>query len=385
MSRRETTLDPRVAAELDRLDAALAGAPAGDAELEALVRDVRALAPAIDPAFRERLGARASEGFPRARQRAWRRRSPRRRWAATGPALAVAASVLVALVVAGVVGRGDPGRDRSAPSAEVQAGPAAGGGATAAPQAADRSATSGSSAMATPAPHEAAPAARRQVERAAELSLSTPADGLQDAADGAVRVTQDLGGYVASSQVATGAGGGTASLRLRVPSARLGDALARLSRLGHVRSLVQSATDITGPVASASDRLRDARAERRGLQRALAGATDPGQVALLRARLRAAARRVSALEAELTGLRRRADLATVDVTLTARRAAPGAASGGWSAGDAGHDALRVLEVSAGVALVALAAAVPLGLVAALALAAARVARRRRREAALELV
>ena len=83
---------------------------------------------------------------------------------------------------------------------------------------------------------------------------------MQKATDGVVRATQAAGGFVQSSQVATGDGRSTASFVLRVPTSRLDDAIARLSRLGHVKSLQQSADDITGAYDSASGRLTEARA-----------------------------------------------------------------------------------------------------------------------------
>ncbi|HEY0364014.1 MAG TPA: hypothetical protein VGC83_17175, partial [Solirubrobacteraceae bacterium] len=93
MRRHEPTLDPAVAAELEALEAALAGLPAAEPELAALVRDVRAEAPAMAPDFRARLDRRVERGFERA--------LPRRRFASLRPmipALAVAGCVLAALV-----------------------------------------------------------------------------------------------------------------------------------------------------------------------------------------------------------------------------------------------------------------------------------------------
>ena len=76
MRRRETTLDPAVAAELEALEAALAGDPAAEPELVALVRDVRAQAPTMDPGFRARLDDRVERGFAKApRSRSGRRRN----------------------------------------------------------------------------------------------------------------------------------------------------------------------------------------------------------------------------------------------------------------------------------------------------------------------
>ena len=57
MRRHEPTMDPAVAAELEALEAALAGDPAAEPELAALVRDVRGEAPTMAPEVRARLTA----------------------------------------------------------------------------------------------------------------------------------------------------------------------------------------------------------------------------------------------------------------------------------------------------------------------------------------
>ena len=83
-------------------------------------------------------------------------------------------------------------------------------------------------------------------------------------------------------------------------------------------------------------------------------------------------------------MRNRANYATVavDVTGAARKQAAAPSDGPWTPGDAAHDAVRVLEVSAGIVLIALAVLVPLGLVGAAGGFAAATLRRRRREATL---
>jgi hypothetical protein len=225
--------------------------------------------------------------------------------------------------------------------------------------------------------------ADRRVERAARLELTAEPTEVQEVADGVVRETQAIGGYVQRSQVATREDGGGATFVLRVPSARLDDALARLSKLAHVRALTQDATDITASFVSAEERLSDARAERRALLRALAGATTDGQIASLRARIGANRSEIARDKGALDALRRRADLATVEVAVegTATPRADGA--GTWTPRDALHDAGRVLEVVAGVLLVGLAVLVPLAVLAGAGALAARLLRRRRRETALD--
>jgi hypothetical protein len=71
------------------------------------------------------------------------------------------------------------------------------------------------------------------------------------------------------------------------------------------------------------------------------------------------------------------------VTGRPHKSQPAPGGGSWSPGDAARDAVRVLEVSAGVALVGLAVLVPLALLGAAGGLAAGAYRRRRREAALQ--
>jgi hypothetical protein len=368
MRRRDTTLDPAVAAELEALEAALAGDPAAEPELVALVRDVRAQAPAMNPGFRARLDERVERGFAQA-PRAKRRRN-------LVPALGVAGCVLAAIVAIALTG-GRNGND-SASSGGAGAVTSRSGPVT--EQAQKDAAGAGSSTAASPAAPPAS--SRRKVEQYTRLELTTT--DVQNAADGVVRATQASGGFVQSSQVASGDGRGSASFVLRVPTARLDDAVARLSKLGHVRSLQQSAQDITGAYDSASARLAEARAERRGLLRAIAKATTAQDISSLRARIADNRREIARYQREFNAVRNRANYATVEVDVTGRphKSEPAPGGGSWSPGDAARDAVRVLEVSAGVALVGLAVLVPLALLGAAAGLAAGAYRRRRREAAL---
>jgi hypothetical protein len=377
MPRREPTLDPAVSAELEALEAALAGDPAAEPELAALVRDVRAEAPTMDLGFRARLDERVEHEFARA---------PRRRRFALRPlipALGVAGCVLAAIVAVALTAGGGDSNDSAGSAGGRAAAPLATtqGEASDSAKSSSGSSGGGGSALASP-PAAAAPARQRRVERSTRLELTTT--DVQKASDGVVRATQAAGGFVQSSQVSTGDGRSTASFVLRVPTDRLDDALARLSKLGHVKSLQQSADDITGAYDSASGRLAEARAERRGLLRALAKATPAEQVNSLRARIADNRRDLQRYQRDFNAVRNRANLATVavDVTGAARKQAAAPSDGPWTPGDAAHDALRVLEVSAGVALIALAVLFPLGLVGAAGGFAAVALRRRRREAAL---
>jgi hypothetical protein len=370
--RRPEPLDPAAERELSALDAALAGAPDADAELALLVREVRAAAPRLDAASRERLDARVASAAAPAPARRWR--MPQLQ--VLVPALGVVAAALVAVVLVGRAGEGDESASRPAVEAPAELQTGSGGGGSA-------------GSAATPAPSLAAPARPapgRRVERTVMLSLGTTAARFDAVTDGVVRATQRFGGFVAESSASRSRTRGTASFVLRIPTTRLDAAVADLSRLAHVRSIEQATTDLTGRTDGTAARLRDSRTQRRALVAALATASG-ARAGRLRARLATVSARVRALERSLRALRARTTYATVDLTVTRTRrqaAAPGT-DHRWTPADAWRDARRALELAAGIAIVALALLLPLALIAGAAAIAGRGLRRRRRDGALDLV
>ena len=403
--------------ELDALDDALAGRAvdpdlADLAELAVALRDDR---PAPDPAFTRALDARVERGFPRAtkpQRRLWGVRLPR----ISGPALGVAASALLVIVIGISIptggdesGSGDPGSGAGGSLATTEEAPTdsastppnsakqrAGGDESATPDSTTPSApsTSGSSGAPSTAIAPMPPttrgdpgAARRRrfVERSAELVLATPPREIDRAAAEILRVTDELGGYVVSSTVSSNSSG---QFELRVPERKLQMALSRLSRVAKVRQRTQSAQDITGAVVSVGERLADARTERRSLLRQLAAATTPNQTSSIRARLRLVSGQIAAAKRDLSRVKTRATRSTIAVTLLADRRRAGDeddGASGWTPGEAFDDAVRILEVTAGVLLVALALLLPVGLVGLLVWLAARQAAQRRRERTLDAV
>jgi Domain of unknown function (DUF4349) len=344
--------DPTVLAELDELDRALAGEPSPWSEL---AREMRAERPHMDPAFAARLDALVDDA----------RTAPQRpRWLAWSPVAGLAVALVVAVVL--VSGNDHTGLRGQTPQSS-------GAGSAKAPSAA---------AGELAAPAASVPAGARKVERNTQLALSTARADVQDVADNVVATTQRFGGIVDSSQTSTSDTEASATFALRIPTARLDEAVAALSKLAHVSSLQQGSTDITGSFVSVEARLRDARAERRALLRALAKATTTQEIDAIKLRLRDNRSQNALLKGELNALRRRADLARVDVTVAGNGHT--STGGGWTPKDAAHDALRVLEVAAGVLLIGLAAGVPPALLLAAAGLGARAARRRRREAALRV-
>jgi hypothetical protein len=228
----------------------------------------------------------------------------------------------------------------------------------------------------------AVPGDVRKVERFASLTLTAPPREIAGLGDEVIALTDRLGGYVASSTVSSSADGGGGSLELKVPAGRLERAMAELSKLAHVSDRSQAMQDITGEHNATRSQVREAKAERQSLLRQLAAATTINETASIRARLRIVANELDAARQAARRVGRRAAYATVSVTLAADADAP-SAGGGWSPGDALGDAGRLLEVAAGVAIIALAAALPLALLALAAWLVVRWTVRRRRDAALD--
>jgi Domain of unknown function (DUF4349) len=393
MRRRDARPDPEADHGLRELEAALAGEPAADPDLTLLVADVRAARPEPDPQFLAALDARVHAGFAPLAAAAARRRTPwhvrLRRPEILAPGFVVACVATLVVAMSQTAGGGDDDRSSGSSSSAVARQETSAGGSDAsgtALSAPSSSASSSSSSTAAPAA-PGAPRAPRAVERNADLVLRPPVADVQETADGVVRATQAAGGYVQESAIETRSSSGHASFTLRIPTARLDATIAGLSKLAHVGSLSQASSDITAQTASAADRLDDARAERQALLRALGRATTDRQIASLRTRLRDNRAQIASRQGALEVERRRARLATVTVQVDGARGAAASGDsdddGSWTPGDALHDAGRILEVAGGVALIALAVLVPLGIVAALGVLTTLALRRRRRETALD--
>jgi hypothetical protein len=347
--------------ELEAVDAALAGryvAPehAELAELALLLRDDR---PQPAPGWATRLDRRVEAGFP-ARPKA------RRQWVwlrQAAPVMAIVAVIVPIVAIAALNGgSGD-----------------------------DSQSNAGGSSGASTAAEQAAPVTRdsrapgalsvrsRKVERNVQMTLAAPRRQIDSVASQIGGITADLGGFVARSHVSSSEG---ADLQLKVPTRSLDTAVQRISKVAKVRGLSRNAQDITRAYVSARTRLSDARAERKSLLKQLANATTLNETESIRARLRDVSREISIAQNSLKRVSNRANYADVSVTVVASHSA--ATGGAWTPADAFHDALRVLEVIAGVLLIAAAVALPLAIAWLLGWLARRGYTRRRRERALDM-
>jgi hypothetical protein len=366
------------------------------AELGALLVAER---PRPSPVFAAELDARVAARFAtlrRGRAGSSARAAPRpRRWPALlhRPFLPAAATALAVGLVALVVALSSGGDTQRLPTAtpalpsDAATGKSGTVQARATPERA--AADEAASAPQAPAPAAAGRDATRKVERTASIELGTDADRVDDVAQSVLGVVARYDAIVDQSSVQSGAAGGQAQFELRIPAARLQPALAALSRLpdAHVLARTDDTVDVNQAYVSVRRRLANARAERAGVVRALANADTEGETLRLRTRLDALEHTIATAERAQRALDRRVDYSRVSVAVRGGAdgsAIPGAATddGSFTLGAAAHDALRVLEVAAGVIVIAAAALIPAALLAALAWPLVRGARRRSRERAL---
>jgi hypothetical protein len=369
MPRPEETLTPAEARELAALEA----------DLEPVVASGRA-----DPRtpWAAELDRRVAAGFPRSRR--VRLSLPRLGGRLLMPALGAATCAVIALVVVVAATSGGGGSPSAAGlGAATEAAPSTGSRAESAPSdAAPPTVAPSSGTAATPAP-----TGGRRIERSAALVLGVAPSRMQSTSSRVFAVASDFDGIVDSSSVSSGDRTGGATFAMRFPADRVSEAVNRLAGLGHVRTQTSGTRDVTRGFISARGRLRDATAERAGLLRALAGATDAGRIDALKRRLHLVEGRIAAARGEVRRLQAATDFARVQLTLEPEHsgAATPTPDDGWDPGDALRAAGRILAACAGAAVVGLAVLVPLGALLGLAWGARSALRRRRRHAALQSV
>lgn len=436
--------DPDVLAELETIDATLAGlaidpAYAEIAELTLLLADER---PRIAPEFGRELDARVQRRFaPSGGERGGAGRRRRVSSLLRAPAFTAGlAAVLAATVVAVVIVQGSGGlingTERKPPvvnygaatqsptraehprsgsfgtngtatvsgtgavlhasggSASSTATNSASHSAKSSPAASAPAAAPSAAALTTagvPAPVSApAPAGNgRRIVQSAQLQLSTSNAHLDLVSQEVFDVVGQENGIVRSSSVTSGSGG-YATFSLNIPSQNLQTTMTRLSALRYatVASRTDQTQDVNDQYLNDQRRLADARALRTSLLKQLAAATTQAEIDSLTAQLHDAEASIASREATLNGLQGRINYSALTVQIN-----PGpvivpvrhVSSSSFTIGKAAHDAVRVLTVAAGVGLIVLAALIPFGLVAAFVAWIAYRLRRRRREHALDSV
>jgi hypothetical protein len=368
-------------AALEAIDATLAGEPVDPeyAEVAELALLLRAERPAPAPEFTVLL----DEGFARRFAPDTRKRRAPARWL-----FAPAAGIAVALVVAIVVAVSTSSGGRPMPVHAAAGLPARTSSANAASPGAAARAVGPATPSANTLDALQPPSNGRKIVQSAQLSLSAPSSRIDDVAQEVFNVVGADRGYVNNSTVtATGNPNGYAEFQLTVPSANLPQAMTQLSELRYasVVSRTDTTNDITNQFDSAGAELSRAQARRTSLLKQLQNALTQTQINAIQAQLNDANARIASAQATLRSLNHQVSYSQISLSVQARSAVPVHGSGGgFTLGKAAHDAGRVLTVAAGVALIALAVLVPLGLVGALAWWVWAALRRHRREQALDL-
>ncbi len=426
MRQPEFPVDPDLMAELEAIDATLSGRIVDPefAELAELTVLVAAERPQLDSeraqALDERVLGRFGPAPPRpTRHRSWR--SPG--WAAGLSIAAVAAVAVIVVAASGggssnvLAGASATNRSSSArgnslnatPPLRAQKGPkapatlyqassthgsskssssASGTNQSLTPAGSPTNGSAGSAvAPSTPAPTATA----RKTIQSAQLQLNAQGRWVDVVAQEVFDVVGQEKGIVRNSQVTAAAGNnGYATFNLSIPSANLSDTVTRLSALQHSRviSRTDGTQDVNGPYLSDQRRLTDAQALRTSLLKQLARATTQAQIDSLQARIHTADAQINSDQATLHRLQYQIGFSQLYVTVNGGPvpvplASGTHSSGGFTIGRAAHDAVKVLTVAAGVALIALAAMVPLALLIALVVWVRLALHRRRREQALD--
>ena len=244
----------------------------------------------------------------------------------------------------------------------------------------------GGSSFAGPSADAAAPAQKalpgptpgRAQRYGASLTLSVEdADALSQATQQALGIARDLGGYVVSVQYATGTEG-AASLTLRVPSTRAGDAVTRLSGLGTILAQNVRIDDLQDSLDSLDRQLERVRAQIAALSAALGTAETPAERARLLERRAQAQAQLRELRASRSATAAEARNATIQLELRTEQGS-GVAAPGSRLDRAVDKALVILAWEAVVLLTIVVAVAPLALVATGVWGARRVRRRREEE------
>jgi hypothetical protein len=368
----------------ERTDALVAGdTPEADEQrLARLIYELQAARPAAPEALRGRIDA-LTAGEAARRPTLLERFSFRRALLVLAPAVVVVS--VGAAVVQGIVTASSPADDAQpnlnealeVRTAQTDAGEAA-PGALRAPSQPQVFRSKGEAAV-VPA------SGGRAQDYYADLRVRVKdLDTLSERTKEALRLTRDYGGYVVSTNFRNPrAGEGDATLELRIPIGRVQEALVAFSGLGSIVSQNVSIRDLQGQI----DRFtRDIRRLHDRMATLRTSLLDPNLTAAERARIEGelarARSRVAALEQERRVLIRQGRFAKVSLALTTEQAAAKEESPGRIE-RAVDDAGSVLAKEVAFGLYALIVASPFLLLIALAVAGARVGRRRADQRLLE--
>jgi Domain of unknown function (DUF4349) len=218
-----------------------------------------------------------------------------------------------------------------------------------------------------------------KVIQTAALSLSVPRNRFQEVVNEARTVAAGFGGFVVSSTASQGderrLERGT--LVLRIPGQSYAQAMKSLTGLGRVESREESGQDVSQEYVDLNARARHLEAVERQLLELLGRAESVSAALAVQSRLDDVQLELEQVRGRLRFLDDQVSFATVSLQIHERPAAgrPGGNDGGWGIVDAWKTAAHGFVTVVGWMLVAAATVAPFVLLLALALLAARFARR----------
>lgn len=162
----------------------------------------------------------------------------------------------------------------------------------------------------------AVPGPGRAQQVSATLTLEVPdSDAVSSAAQDALDLTRSLGGYVVSSSVSTGTEG-SASLVVRVPVAKVQDAIVGLSALGRIVSQQVNVQDLQESLDTLQKREATVRGQIARIRARLASESlDAETEAVLRARLQTLRSELVQLRTQIAATNAEARMSTIQLTI----------------------------------------------------------------------
>jgi hypothetical protein len=280
-----------------------------------LIHELRATRPAAPTALRARV--REIAAAPAPSRTAWsglQLRLPVRRYAL----VAVPAAVALALVTAGVTGLARSDSDSAVLRDDTAAlrDQAAGAEKALAESAPGASTTLGAIPAAPPQDSAIGPTSDRAQRVSATLTVEVEdSDAVSRAAQDALELTRRLGGHVVSASVATGEEG-NAALTVRIPVARVQEAIVQLSALGSIVSQQVTIDDLQEGLDTLQRRERSVRSQiALAVARLDSGSLDPTTRAQLEARLKTLRAELRTLRSGIASTNAEARMATIQLSV----------------------------------------------------------------------
>lgn len=161
-----------------------------------------------------------------------------------------------------------------------------------------------------------APAAPKVVKNA-ELKVEVGKGRFDEALADAVTAAEGVGGFVATSSANGGTDGDPAvgALTMRIPAAELDGVIRRVSKLGEVQQRNQTGEDVSGQLVDLDARIKTLQAEEEALRTILGKAANVGEVLQIQPQLFDVRQQIEQLQAQKASLDDKATFATLRLTL----------------------------------------------------------------------